>query len=67
MEVILDYKKTILDWNEKKVVREKLKTFYLNFTKNKKIIQISVYAGLLINNYLIWRGLTFSSKFWRHR
>ena len=30
-------KKLVLDGNKKKVVREnKLKTFYLNFTKNKK-------------------------------
>ena len=37
MEVRLDSKKLILDENEKRVVREnKLKTFYLNFIKNKK-------------------------------
>ena len=38
MEVRPDYKKLILDRNEnKKVVREnKLKTFYLDFIKNKK-------------------------------
>ena len=37
MEVRFDYKKLILDGNEKKAVREnKLKTFNLNFTKNKK-------------------------------
>ena len=36
---------------KKKVVREnKLKTFYLNFTKNRKIIHTSVYAGLLFDN-----------------
>ena len=40
MEVGLDSKKLILGWDEKNVVREnKLKTFYLNFTKNNKIIQ----------------------------
>ena len=37
----------ILDIDEKKVAREnKLKTFYLIFSENKKIIQTSVYAGL---------------------
>ena len=37
--------------NEKKVVREnKLKTFYLNFTENRKKIQTSVYDGLLFGN-----------------
>ena len=37
MEDRVDYKKMILDGYEKKAVREnKLKTFYLNLTKNKK-------------------------------
>ena len=52
MEVSLDYKKTDIgrEW-KKNVVREnKLKTFCLNFTKNKKIIQTCVYAGLLFDN-----------------
>ena len=50
---------------KKKVVREnKLKTFYLNFTKNKKNNTDQGIAGLLFEiDYLIWRGLTFSSKF----
>ena len=46
-------KKLILAGNEKKVVREnKLKTFYLNFIKNKNIIQTSIYAGLLFDHLL---------------
>ena len=39
---------------KKKVRENNMKTFYLNFTPppKKKIIQTSVYAGLLFDNYL---------------
>ena len=37
MEFRIDYKKMILDGNGKKVtIENKLKTFFFNFTENKK-------------------------------
>ena len=50
MEVTLDYEKTDIGRELKKNRENKLKTFYLNFCKNKKMIQTSVYAGLLFDN-----------------